>query len=89
VFFGDTHIDPTVVYSRSESYTYEVSISSIELQIIYKLRLAKGAETTDGKDFEDALHLYLTFEDQFKPEQLEVYVEQLGVEDYYVELKRV
>jgi hypothetical protein len=68
---------------------YEVSISSIELQIAYKLRLAKGAGTTDGKDFEDALHLYLTFEDQFKSEQLQAYVEQLGVEDYYAELRGV
>jgi hypothetical protein len=68
---------------------YEVSISSIELQIAYKLRLAEGAGTTNGKDFEDALHLYLTFEDQFKSEQLEAYVEQLGVEDYYAELRGV
>ena len=89
MFCGDTHIDPTVVYSRSESYTYEVSISSIELQIIYKLRLAKGAGTTDGKDFEDPLHLYLTFEDRFKLEQLEAYVEQLGVEEYYDGLGRM
>jgi hypothetical protein len=62
---------------------HEVSISSIELQIAYKLRLAKGTGTREGKDFEDALHLYLTFEDQFKTEQLEAYVEQLGVEEYY------
>ena len=55
----------------------------------HKLRLAKGAGTTDGKDFEDALHLYLTFEDQFKSEQLQAYVEQLGVEDYYAELRGV
>jgi hypothetical protein len=68
---------------------HEVSISSIELQIAYKLRLAKGAGTSDGKDFEDALHLYLSFEDQFKSEQLESYVEQLGVEDYYAELRGV
>jgi hypothetical protein len=68
---------------------HEVSISSIELQIAYKLRLVDGAGTTNGKDFEDALHLYLTFEDQFKSEQLEAYVEQLGVEDYYAELRGV
>ena len=68
---------------------HEISISSIELQIAYKLRLAKGAGTMNGKDFEDALHLYLTFEDQFKLEQLEAYVEQLGVEEYYAELGRV
>jgi hypothetical protein len=68
---------------------HEVSISSIELQIAYKLRLADGAGTTNGKDFEDTLHLYLTFEDQFNSEQLEAYVEQLGVEDYYAELRGV
>lgn len=67
----------------------ELSISSIELQIAYKLQLAKRTGTTDGKDFEDALHLYLTFEGQFKGPQLESYVEQLGVEDYYDELRRI
>lgn len=49
----------------------------------------KGSGTTNGKDFEDALHLYLTFEDPSKLEQLEAYVEQLGVEEYYAELGRV
>ncbi|MFC7174476.1 hypothetical protein ACFR97_16880 [Haloplanus litoreus] len=34
---------------------HEISISSIELQIAYKLRLAKGGGTTNCKDFEDAL----------------------------------
>jgi hypothetical protein len=58
-------------------------ISSIELQIAYKLRLAKAAGTTDSKDFEDALHLYLTFEDQFNLEQLKSYIKQLGVKEYY------
>ena len=43
----------------------------------------------DGKDFEDALHLYLTFEDQFKRDQLETYVDRLGVEDYYAELRGI
>jgi len=68
---------------------HDIAISSIELQIAYKLRLAKGVETMEGKDFEDALHLYLTFEEQFKVERLESYVEQLGVEDYYAELRRI
>ena len=68
---------------------HEISISSIELQIAYKLRLTKGAGTMDGKDFEDALHLHLTFEEEFKLERLESYVEQLGVEDYYAELRRI
>lgn len=66
-----------------------IRISSIELQIAYKLRLAKGAGTTTGKDFEDALHLYLTFKDQFNNQQLESYIEQLGVTTYYAELRRV
>ncbi|MFB6178649.1 MAG: hypothetical protein ABEI77_02860 [Halorientalis sp.] len=66
-----------------------VSISRIELQIAYKLRLAQGIGSTEAKDFEDALHLYLTFEDQFKKERLEAYVEQLGVEDYYAELRGI
>ena len=67
----------------------EVSISSIELQTAYKLRLAKGSGTMNGKDFEDALHLYLTFEDDFNTERLESYVTQLDVEEYYAELRRI
>lgn len=45
--------------------------------------------TSGWKGFEDALHLYLTFEEDFKLERLESYVEQLGVEDYYAELRRI
>ena len=67
----------------------EIAISPIELQIAYKLRLAKGTKSTTGKDFEDALHLYLTFEEQLKAAKLEGYVEELDVEDYYVELRGV
>lgn len=67
----------------------EIAISSIELQVAYKLRLAMGAETMDGKDFEDALHLYLTFGEELKGERLESYVERLGVEEYYAELRRI
>ncbi|MFC4407887.1 hypothetical protein [Haloarchaeobius iranensis] len=67
----------------------EIRISPIELQIAYKLRLAQAAGTKTGKDFEDALHLYLTFEEQFNREKLVQYVEELGVEDHYAELKRV
>lgn len=59
----------------------EISISAIELQITYKLRLAKDSGTMDGKVFEDALHLYPTFEEELKPERLEAHVEQLGVEE--------
>lgn len=67
----------------------QITISSIELQIAYKLRLAQAADSLTGKDFEDALHLYLTFEEQFNTQQLETYVNELGVEDYYVELTGV
>jgi hypothetical protein len=67
----------------------QIDISPLELQIAYKLRLAQAADSLSGKDFEDALHLYLTFEERFNTEQLETYVNELGVEDYYAELKRV
>ncbi len=67
----------------------QIQISPIELQIAYKLRLAHQAGTLDGKDFEDALYLYLTFEEQFKSEELEAYVRELGVEESYAELRRV
>ncbi|WP_222913791.1 hypothetical protein [Natrinema sp. SYSU A 869] len=67
----------------------QINISPIELQIAYKLRLSQAADSLSGKDFEDALHLYLTFEERFKTEQLEGYVKDLGVEDYYAELKGV
>lgn len=67
----------------------QVESSPIELQIAYKLRLAQRAESLSGKDFEDALHLYLTFDGQFNREQLERYVTDLGVEDYYDELQDV
>lgn len=64
----------------------EIRISPIELQIAYKLRLAKQVGTTRGKDFEDALHLHLTFEGQLDEGALEAYVDDLGVEEYYAEL---
>lgn len=67
----------------------QIEISPLELQIAYKLRLAQTANSLSGKDFEDALHLYLTFEERFNTEALERYVTELGVEDYYDELRRV
>lgn len=67
----------------------EIEISPLELQVAYKLRLAQAADSLSGKDFEDALHLYLTFEERFNTEQLETYVTELGVEDYYAELTGV
>lgn len=65
-----------------------IEISSIELQIAFKLRLARQGGTTSGKDFEDALHLFRTFDEQLNTEQLEAYIDDLGVEDYYDELQR-
>lgn len=65
-----------------------LTISPLELQIAYKLRLAQHAGSASGKDFEDALHLYETFEESLKGEQLEAYVTDLEAEDYYDRLKR-
>lgn len=66
-----------------------ISISAIELQIAYKLQLAQAAGSTAGKDFEDALHLYLTFEDQLNTDRLERYVQDLAVEKYYDHLRGI
>jgi hypothetical protein len=74
----------TVIFEEAE-----IEISPLELQIAYKLRLAQASESLTGKALEDALHLYLTFEEQFNTEQLERYVAELGVAEYYAELKRV
>ncbi|WP_138007464.1 hypothetical protein [Halalkalirubrum salinum] len=74
----------TVVFDEGQ-----IDISPLELQIAYKLRLAHSSDSLSGKDFEDALHLYLTFEERFNTERLEMYVNELGVEDYYVELTGV
>jgi hypothetical protein len=67
----------------------QIEISPLELQIAYKLRLAQASDSLNGKDFEDALHLYLTFEERFNTEQLETCVTELGVEEYYAELRGV
>lgn len=66
-----------------------IEISPLELQLAYKLQLAQAAGSLNGKDFEDALHLYITFEEQLNMTQLEAYVKELGVENYYAELKTV
>ena len=67
----------------------QIKISPLELQIAYKLRLAQAADSLSGKDFEDALHLYLTFEERLNTEELKRYITKLGVEDYYGELRAV
>lgn len=64
-----------------------ISISPIELQIAYKLQLAQHAGSLTGKDFEDALHLYLTFEEQRNKDRLVRYVRDFGVQEYYDELR--
>lgn len=66
-----------------------IEISPIELQIAFKLHLAQRANSPDGKDMEDALHLYVTFEEAFNTETLESHVTRLGVEDYYGTLRRI
>lgn len=65
-----------------------IRISPIELQIAYKLRLAAASGSTAGTDFEDALHLFLTFEDRFTSTALDHYVQEFGIEDHYDELRR-
>lgn len=59
----------------------ELQIGSLELQIAYKLRM--GAQ----KDFEDALYLYHLLDSTLNPSRLEAYVEDLGVEDEYEQLR--
>lgn len=66
----------------------EINISPIELQLAYKLQLAQRAGALEGKDFEDALHLYHTFGEQLKEAALERYIDRLGVQEYYAELER-
>lgn len=60
----------------------EFTIGSLELQIAYKLDM--GAE----KDFEDALYLHEILEPTLNTDELEGYVEQLGVESEYDKLRR-
>jgi len=78
-----------VTFDEGQIEISPLELHPLELQIAYKLRLAQAADSLSGKDFEDALHLYLTFEERFNTEQLEIYVNGLGVEDYYAELTGV
>ena len=89
VWFADSTLERAVL---GDPLTAEVggetlNVSPIERQIAYKLHLAQGADSVTGKDFEDALHLYSTFEEQLNREELERYVKELGVKGYYDELR--
>jgi len=77
--------DPLVADFGDET----VQVSPIELQIAYKLRLAERAGSTSGKDFEDALHLFVTFEEELNTAELERYVEKWEVGEYYDGLRAV
>lgn len=59
----------------------ELPIGPLELGIAYKLYL--GAQ----KDFEDAVHLYTLFEETLRTEDLERWVEHLGVGTDYDRLR--
>lgn len=89
IWLASNHLEREALGSSitAEIGDASVSISSVELQIAYKLHLAQSAQSTAGKDFEDALHLYLTFEDQLNTGRLETYVQELAVEDYYDRLR--
>ena len=59
-------------------------ISSLELQIAYKLSLISQGdfeEISSDKDFEDAKHLYELFRDKLNKDKLIYYVRSLGVEE--------
>lgn len=44
--------------------------------------------STSGKDYEDALHRFATFEESLTEARLERYVSELDVEEYYDRLER-
>jgi hypothetical protein len=76
--FDWTSLDDTVTVCLPEG---SLQIGSIELQIAYKLGM--GAQ----KDYEDALYLHEVFGDRINRHELELYVEQLGVETEYGRLE--
>lgn len=67
----------------------QIEIGPLELQLCYELQLAQQAGSTEGKDFEDALHLHLTFSERLKTDALERFIDELDVRDYYDELERI
>lgn len=89
VWFASTDIERTALEHAltAELDDQQIQISPIELQIAYKLQLAQRMRSTQGKDFEDALHLYLTFGERLNTKALERYVDELGVQEYYDKLE--
>lgn len=61
---------------------HTLPIGQLELQIAYKLFL------DTQKDFEDAVHLYLLFEENLSRKELESWVRKLDAGDQYDRLKR-
>jgi len=57
-------------------------IGPLELQIAYKLYL------DTQKDFEDAVHLFVLFEETLSTPELERWVQKLGVDETYERLQR-
>ena len=60
----------------------ELPVGPLELQIAYKLWM--GSQT----DFEDAVHLYSLFEESLRTNDLEDWVDELGVQEEYERLER-
>ncbi|WP_458209433.1 hypothetical protein [Haladaptatus sp. NG-SE-30] len=89
VWFADSPLERSVLEDPlvADLDSNSLHVSPIELQIAYKLHLAQGADSVTGKDFEDALHLYVTFEERLNMEELEHLVKELGVQRYYDELR--
>lgn len=83
LWFPKNEYDRRALDHPLEAYVagHELNISPLEQQIAYKLFL--GTE----RDFEDALHLYLVFEEQLDIDSLETYVTELEVYDRYAELR--
>lgn len=90
VWFGTNPVEREALAQAitAELDADEFNISPLELQIAYKLRLAKQTGSTSGKDFEDALHLYETFAESLNREELESYVTDFEVTEYYDRLER-
>ncbi|WP_423746143.1 hypothetical protein V5735_17970 (plasmid) [Haladaptatus sp. SPP-AMP-3] len=89
VWFAGSSLERTVLRTPlvADFGQSTLNVSPIELQIAYKLQLAQGADSVTGKDFEDALHLYVTFGEQLNTDELERHVNELEVERYYDELQ--